>query len=81
MKNSEFILEELNTQLAILKEKQRIASSDADKAAQESLGMTETFLESLGMRRNPTMTIWNPSRRLITGLRFSSITLRRKQMR
>ena len=33
--------EELNTQLAILKEKQRIASSDADKAAQESLGMTQ----------------------------------------
>lgn len=33
--------EELNTQLAILKEKQRIAGADADKAAQKSLGMTE----------------------------------------
>ncbi len=33
--------EELNTQLAILKEKQRIASDEADKAAQKSLGMTE----------------------------------------
>lgn len=33
--------EELNTQLAILKEKQRIAGVDADKAAQKSLGMTE----------------------------------------
>lgn len=32
---------ELETQLAILKEKQRIASSDADKAAQKSLGMTQ----------------------------------------
>ena len=33
--------EELNTQLAILKEKQRIAGAEADKAAQKSLGMTE----------------------------------------
>lgn len=33
--------EELEKQLAILKEKQRIAESDADKAAQKSLGKTE----------------------------------------
>ncbi len=33
--------EELSTQLAILKEKQRIAGAEADKAAQKSLGMTE----------------------------------------
>lgn len=41
IENLKLETEELNTQLAILKEKQRIASSDADKAAQESLGMTE----------------------------------------
>lgn len=33
--------EELSTQLAILKEKQRIAGAEADQAAQKSLGMTE----------------------------------------
>ena len=33
--------EELENQLAILKEKQRIASNDADNAAQESLSMTQ----------------------------------------
>ncbi len=42
IENLKLETEELNTQLAILKEKQRIAESDADKAAQRSLGMTET---------------------------------------
>lgn len=41
IENLKLETEELNTQLAILKEKQRIAGADADKAAQKSLGMTE----------------------------------------
>lgn len=41
IRNLKLETEELNTQLAILKEKQRIAQADADKAAQESLGMTQ----------------------------------------
>ena len=41
IENLKLETEELETQLAILKEKQRIAESDADKAAQKSLGMTE----------------------------------------
>ncbi len=41
IENLQLETEELEKQLAILKEKQRIAESDADKAAQKSLGMTE----------------------------------------
>lgn len=41
IENLQLETEELEKQLAILKEKQRIAESDTDKAAQESLGMTE----------------------------------------
>ena len=41
IENLQLETEELEKQLAILKEKQRIAGADADKAAQKSLGMTE----------------------------------------
>lgn len=41
VENLQLETEELEKQLAILKEKQRIAESDADRAAQKSLGMTE----------------------------------------
>lgn len=41
IENLQLETEELEKQLAILKEKQRIAESDADKAAQKSLSMTE----------------------------------------
>ena len=41
IENLQLETEELEKQLAILKEKQRIASADADKAAQKSLSMTE----------------------------------------
>lgn len=41
IENLQLETEELEKQLAILKEKQRIAESDTDKAAQKSLGMTE----------------------------------------
>lgn len=47
--------EELSTQLAILKEKQRVAGLEADKTAQDSLNMTQdskykfdTFTDSMG---------------------------------
>ena len=40
--------EELENQLAILKEKQRIASNDADNAAQESLSKTQTSKYEFG---------------------------------
>ena len=41
IENLKLETEELEKQLAILREKQRIAESDADKEAQKSLGMTE----------------------------------------
>ena len=41
IENLQLETEELEKQLAILKEKQRIAGAEADKAAQKSLGMTE----------------------------------------
>ena len=41
IENLQLETEELEKQLAILKEKQRIASAEADKAAQKSLGMAE----------------------------------------
>lgn len=41
IENLQLETEELEKQLAILREKQRISESDADKAAQKSLGMTE----------------------------------------
>lgn len=41
IENLQLETEELEKQLAILKEKQRIAESDADKAAQKSLSITE----------------------------------------
>lgn len=41
IENLQLETEELKRQLAILKEKQRIAGEEADKAAQKSLGMTE----------------------------------------
>lgn len=41
IENLQLETEELERQLAILKEKQRIAGEEADKAAQKSLGMTE----------------------------------------
>ena len=52
IENLKLETEELNTQLAILKEKQRIAESDADKAAQESLKMTQASRYQLEERES-----------------------------
>ena len=52
IENLKLETEELNTQLAILKEKQRIAESDADKTAQSSLGMTQASRYQLEERES-----------------------------
>jgi ABC-type transporter Mla subunit MlaD len=52
IENLKLETEELNTQLAILKEKQRIAESDADKAAQSSLSMTQASRYQLEERES-----------------------------
>ena len=52
IENLKLETEELNTQLSILKEKQRIAESDADKAAQESLKMTQASRYQLEERES-----------------------------